>query len=36
LTVNLAEFATAIWITDLDLRESNLRHRAKRPRCHQS
>ena len=37
LTVNLAEFATAIWLikTDWDLRGSNLRHRAKRPRCHQ-
>ena len=36
LTVNLAEFATAIWLikTDWDLRGSNLRHRAKRPRCH--
>jgi len=37
LTVNLAEFATAIWLskTDWDLRGSNLRHRAKRLRCHQ-
>ncbi len=36
LTVNLAEFATAICLikTDWDLRGSNLRHRAKRPRCH--
>ncbi len=36
LTVNLVEFATAIWIikTDWDLRGSSLRHRAKRPRCH--
>jgi hypothetical protein len=32
LTVNLVEFATAIWIskTDRDLHGSNLRHRAKR------
>ena len=36
LTVSLAEFATAIWITDLDLHGLNLRHRAKCPRCHQS
>ena len=36
LTVSLAEFATAIWITDLDLHRLNLRHRAKCPRCHQS
>ena len=36
LTVSLAEFATAIWITDLDLRGLNLHHRAKCPRCHQS
>ena len=37
LTVNLAEFGTAIWLgkTDWDLRGSNLRHRAKRLRCHQ-
>lgn len=38
LTVNLAEFATAIWLikTDWDLRGLNLHHRAKCPRCHQS
>jgi transposase-like protein len=37
LAVNLAEFATAVCIskTDWDLRGSNLRQRAKRPRCHQ-